>query len=843
MLYYTKTAEEIFRKLKSSEAGLSATEAENRLDKYGPNLIKIKGEPLWRKIVEPFANVFMGVLAFAVVVSLIEKAYLDATIIAAIMAANAIINYVQRFSTERVLRSLQEYQKQEVSAIRGGKIIMIESSQLVVGDIVTLNEGEKIPADLRIIKTAGLRVDEAQLTGEAMPVSKQTKALSEDKEVYERSNMLFQGSFIVSGEVFAVVVATGNSTEFGRLSHLSKRQSVKSPVQKKIDKFLSQTIIAVLALAAVAFGLSLMQGTELSESIRFVIALSVSAVPEGMPVAVSVVLVLGMRRIAAKKALARTMSAIETIGSITTIATDKTGTLTMNKLSVQKKWQPEWSSGNLAELATLSVNHRHGKMHDPLDTALSNYSIDKKVAPPSYAPLATFPFEQSVAMSGNLWHYGDTYNLTIKGAPEHVLDHCGLTEGEREEAVVKLSEMTSQGYRVIALAHQKLKKPIESLLDIKNGDGLTFVGLVAVADTLRPEARTSIERALKAGVTVRMVTGDHFETAYHIGRQLGMVTSRDQVFDSRQMQHMNEAELDEVVENTLIFSRVIPENKYKILSILKKRHITAMTGDGVNDVPALSQSDIGIAMGSGSHIAKDAGDIILLDDNFKSIIDAMYEGRTIASNIRRMLYYLLSTNAGEVLTALAALLSGWPVPLAPVQILWVNLVTDTSMVIPLGLEPGKSAKMSEKPRSPRAPVLSKFMVSRIVLVAVVMAIMAFGSFVIFSLRFDNEYGRTIAFNVLVVMQWASAFAARSDYESTFSRLRVFNGKFYIGLIIAIGLQLLALYGPLGTMLHVSEVSNYDLVTTSTIGFVVLIFIIEIHKFIGRRFFGKGSPKI
>lgn len=221
----------------------------------------------------------------------------------------------------------------------------------------------------------------------------------------------------------------------------------------------------------------------------------------------------------------------------------------------------------------------------------------------------------------------------------------------------------------------------------------------------------------------------------------------------------------------------------------------------------------------------------------------MYEGRTIASNIRRMLYYLLSTNAGEVLTALAALLSGWPVPLAPVQILWVNLVTDTSMVIPLGLEPGKSAKMSEKPRSPRAPVLSKFMVSRIVLVAVVMAIMAFGSFVIFSLRFDNEYGRTIAFNVLVVMQWASAFAARSDYESTFSRLRVFNGKFYIGLIIAIGLQLLALYGPLGTMLHVSEVSNYDLVTTSTIGFVVLIFIIEIHKFIGRRFFGKGSPKI
>lgn len=843
MLHYTKTIDETLAELNTNENGLTSSEVDNRIKKYGLNIITIKGEPLWRKIIAPFANIFMAVLAVAIVVSLIEHSLLDAVIIGVIMAVNAIIYYVQRFSTERILRSLQEYRKQTVEVIRGKKLIGIPSNELVPGDIILLSEGEKIPADARIIKETALRVDEAQLTGESEPISKQTHPLSEGKEIYERTNMLFQGSFVVSGEATAVVVATGNHTEFGKLAGLAGHVDLKSPVQKKIDKLLTQVIVAVLIMAILAFTLSIMRGISVGDSIQFVIALSVSAVPESLPVAISVVLVLAMRRMATKKALVRGMSAIETIGVITTIATDKTGTLTQNILKVQDSWEPGWSSGRMTHILALAINRRKEKTYDPLDVAFSNYTADNHVSMPKGAPMTVYPFDSAVAMSGNVWHHGNEYELAVKGSPEAILSKSDLTESEKEEAEKVLNAMTSEGYRVIAIAHLMLKKAPEKLIDLSPKDKLEFTGFVAVADAIRPEAKKAIESALGAGVTVRMITGDHFETAFHIGRQLGMVTSRDQVFDSRRIHNMDDEELEEVVNQTLIFSRVIPENKYRILTILKKRHITAMTGDGVNDVPALSNADVGIAMGSGSHIAKDAGDIILLDDNFKSVIDAMHEGRTVAANIRRMMYYLLATNTGEVLTAITALLAGLPVPLAPVQILWVNLVTDSCLVIPLGLEPGREANMKERPRTLQSPILSRFMVSRLIIVAVAMAVVALSCYVFFSKAYGHEYGRTIAFNALVVMQWASAFAARSDYRPSLSNLRVLNKPFYMGLLVAITLQLLALFGPLGAMLHVTPVAIEHLAITSLIAFGGLLTVAEMHKYIGRHFFNKGNHRM
>ena len=335
-----------------------------------------------------------------------------------------------------------------------------------------------------------------------------------------------------------------------------------------------------------------------------------------------------------------------------------------------------------------------------------------------------------------------------------------------------------------------------------------------------------------------MITGDHFETAFHIGKQLGMVETRDQVFDSRRMNVMSDEELEEVIDSIRVFSRVIPEHKYRILALLKKHNITAMTGDGVNDVPALANAHVGVAMGSGAQIAKDAGDIILMDDNFKSIVDAMREGRTIFANIRRMLFYLLSTNAGEVLVAIGALAVGLPVPLAPVQILWVNLVTDTSMVIPLGLEPGEKANMKRRPNKPNAPILGKFLISRMVLVALTMAVLTLSMYALYSDKYGHEYGRTIAFCALVVMQWANAFCTRSDDESIFKRVRVFNGKFYAGLTVAVSLQMLAIFGPIGDLLHITPVALGDLVITGVLAFVIPITLVEIHKFIGRRFFGR-----
>jgi len=840
MLHYTKTVRQTLQDLDTTENGLAVSDAAERLKRYGLNAIKVAGEPLWRKLIEPFANVFMAVLLVAAVISLWQHAVLDAIIILVIMTVSVTIYYVQRFSTERILRSLQRHDALAVEVLRDGKQIELDASQLVPGDIITVNEGDKIPADARLIEQQSLRVDESQLTGESQPIGKQIEALRGEKPLYEQSNMLFQGSFVVAGEARAVVVATGNATEFGSIAALTKDTTLESPVQRKIDKLLTQIIAVVAGIAIVAFSLSLLRGVDITESFRFVLALSVSAVPEDLPIAISVVLVLGMRRMAAKKALVRTMRAIENIGVITTIATDKTGTLTKNQLTVQATWQPNGTAKRFAELLAKSINRRAEKLHDPLDTAIQLYVEDKNVQLSKQSPMTRLPFDQTAAMSGNVWHNGSHYDLFIKGAPEHVLARSDLTDTEHEKATIELHKLTAQGYRVLAVAHQQLNRPIEAFVELKPKDKFTFAGYIAVADFLRPEAKKAIQDALKAGVTVRMITGDHFETAYHIGRQLGMVHSRDQVFDSRHMGAMSDEDLEKIVDKVRVFSRVVPEHKYRILSLLKKHNITAMTGDGVNDVPALANAHVGVAMGSGASIAKDAGDIILMDDNFKSIVDAMREGRVIFANIRRMLFYLLSTNVGEVLTMIGALLIGLPVPLVPVQILWVNLVTDTALVIPLGLEPGERSHMTRRPSRPDAPLLGKLLISRMVVLALTMATVTLSIYALFSSRYGHDYGSTIAFSALVVMQWANALSARSDDESIFRRLGTISWPFYAGLAIAIGMQLLALFGPLGQLLHVTPVTFGDLAITSFIAFVIPIALSELHKYIGRRFYARTT---
>lgn len=836
MLYYQKSTRVTLTDLNTTEHGLSDTDADERLRQHGPNTVKVQGEPLWRKLVEPFANVFMLVLGIAMVISALHGDTLDAVIIGCIMAANAIIYYVQRFSTERILRALQKHSAQAVNVLRDGKQVEVDTSQLVIGDIISLSEGEKVPADARILHAISLRADESLLTGESQPIGKQTDALHGTKEVYERSNMLFQGSFVIAGQAVAVVTATGNNSEFGQLAALTGGAGTEvSPIQKKIDKLISQIISVVAGMAVVAFILAQWRGMEFADTLSFVMALSVSAVPESLPVAISVVLVLGMRRMAARKALVRNMRAIETVGALTTIATDKTGTLTKNKLTVQETWQPTGTKANIVDAVQRTINHSAKQaIHDPLDTAFADYSTHEHAAKPTDAPVNILPFDQDVAMSGNIWKIGAELQLYIKGAPEKILASSSLTSDEHEHATLTLNKLTSQGYRVIAIATTPLKRSIDTIADIPASAKLELIGFVAIADVLRPEAKKAVHAALDAGVTIRMITGDHQETAYHIAKQLGMVTSRSQVFDSRRMNVMSDTELSDAIRDVRVFSRVIPEHKYRILSILKRHNITAMTGDGVNDVPALANAHVGVAMGSGAQIAKDAGDIILLDDNFKSIIDAMREGRIIIGNVRRMLVYLLSTNAGEALTMMGALIIGVPLPLVPVQILWVNLVTDTSMVIPLGLEPGEKHIMKSKPRNPTAPILSRYMIARMIIVATSMAALTLGFYIYYSNLEGHDYGSTIAFCALVVMQWSNAFNARSTYESVFTRLRTWNGKFYIGLAIAVFLQILAVFGPLQGLLHIHTVLISDLVITGVVAFVAPIVLVELHKLYGRR---------
>lgn len=835
MVYYNQSVESTLEDLKSTNKGISQREAAHRLKSHGLNVINVKGEPLWHKIIEPFANVFMLVLFIAALISVIQHTVIDAVIIIVIILVSAIVYYVQRFSTERILRSLKKHNAQKIEVIRGGESYIIEDTQLVPGDIVRLTEGDRVPADIRVIEVDSAQIDESVLTGESSAVTKSNATLSAKKEVYEQTNMMFQGSFMISGQASGVVTATGNHTEFGRIASLTKHspENTQSPVQKKIDKLITLVIAVVAAVSVLVFALALIRGIEVGEALRFVMALAVSAVPESLPIAITVILVLGMRRMAAKKALVRTMRSIETIGVITTIATDKTGTLTENKLSVQETWQPDGSIMDLKEAALLSINSNDSRSRDPLDLAMSGFIDKQKLASSSGKLLVKLPFDQSVSMSGNIWQRKSDLILAVKGAPEQVLDRCKMNKSDKEQSEVALKQLTGQGYRVIALATTKLSKQISSLSELKSNANMDFDGFLAIADTLRPSAKRSILAAQNAGVSVRMITGDHFETAYHIGKQLGLVSDRSQVFDSRLMSDMTESQLKKEVYSAKVFSRVTPENKFRILRILKAKEITAMTGDGVNDVPALSSANVGLAMGSGSQIAKDAGDIILLNDNFSSIVRAMKEGRVIFSNIQKMVFYLLATNTGEIVVTLGAIIVGMPVPLAAVQILWVNLVTDTSMVIPIGLEPGEKDVMSQKPVNPKAPLLNKIILTRIVIVAISMGVIVLVMYAIFSNMHDNGYGRTIAFTSLVVVQWANAFNARSMYESIFSRLKVRSRVFYIGLAISVAVQWLAIFGPLQSILHVQPVSWIDLLVTSVITFILMIAIVELHKYIIR----------
>lgn len=836
MLFYQKTTDETLAAVGGSTGGLSSKEAKKRLKKYGENSITVKGGSLWRKIIEPFWNVFMLVLIIAATIAIAKGEALDAVIILVIITVSAVIYYVQSFSTERILRALKKHDKQIVEVLRNNKAIEIPSEQLVPGDIIMLYEGQKVPADARLFYAKNVRCDESLLTGESTPVSKQTKQLHNKKEVYEQSNMLFQGSFIVSGEATVIIVATGNGTQFGKLAALAGGDQQTSPVQNKIDKLLTQIIISVAAIAIVAFGLSLLRGMEIAEALRFVLTLAVSAVPEGLPVAISVILVLGMRRMARRKALVRSMRAIESIGVITTIATDKTGTLTKNQLSVTDLWQPHERAEEsiLAQLSLLATNRGKGKLHDPLDDAMHRFASEHSAVQPSgYTLISSLPFDHRFAMSGNIWSTQNGHEAIIKGAPEHILARSSLTAKQLAACEEALKTFTSHGFRVIAVAKVKLPNAILSLEELPKNK-FTFEGFLTVEDILRHEAKSAINEAKAAGVSVRMITGDHFETAFNIGRQLGMVTHRDQVFDSRQMQKMSDAALITRVRGSFIFARVIPENKHRLLSILKKDAITAMTGDGVNDVPALSNAHVGIAMGGGSQIAKEAGDIVLLDNNFKSIITAIKEGRIIFSNIRRMLFYLLATSTGEVITMLGALLIGLPLPVATVQILWINLVTDTSLVIPLGLEPGEKHIMKTPPRKPTAPILDRFLITRIILISLSMAVLALVIFFIFLQFHSVDYARTITFSSLVVMQWANAFNARSEVQSLFTRIKVVNTKFYAGLVIAISLQMLALFGPLQGVLHVVPVDLNDLLITGVISATIIITIGELHKIHSRK---------
>ncbi len=841
MLYYNRSVKDsLIDQRVDSEQGLSLKEVKKRRAKYGENTLDIKTTPLWKKLVEPFADLFMIILVIALVLSIIQQSWTEVIVIGVDILLDVLVFYIQRFSTERVLNSLKEKTIQKITVIRSGEETEVDASELVPGDVVILHEGDRIPADGRIISESGLLTNESMLTGESEAIAKDAKAISGRKKVYEQRNMVFCGSFVITGSSKFVVTATGNDTEYGKIASLASGASVTSPIQEKINSLVIKIAAVILAVAVIVLIVQLIDGIELYNAIQFTLAMIVSAVPEDLPIVTAIILAIGAVRLAKKSALIKELRAIQSIGIVTTIASDKTGTLTENKLSVKDSWNPEAKK-------TLEKNEEFYKLiastaipldsaTDPLDTAIWNFIKNEAAYLADLKPLRTYAFDQDIKMSGNLFEdKRGNLRLTVKGAPETVLARCEkMTKAERKEAEVKLESFSNNGYKVIALASSKITHEINELNRLSSKDILHFEGFLAIADTVRTGVVDAIESASTAGVKVKMVTGDHAQTAFAIGRELGLCTDFSEVFDCSKLGDISESDLEERVSGCTIFARVTPEDKFRILNAIKKTEVVAMTGDGVNDVPALTNAHVGIAMGNSPSIVQDAGDIVLLDNNFANIVSAMKEGRVIIANIRRMLIYLLATNAGEVLATLLALFISGAQLFLPIQILWINMVTDSLMVIPIGLEPPEHEFMSQKPEAKDAPILSKILVSRMVIIAVTMAAVALGVYYFAFAHYSHDEANTLAFTALVVVQWANAFCVRGTYESAFKRLKVKNTLFILALIVAITLQALVLFGPLSIFAKTVPVDTVALIITIAVAFVAPIVVTEIHKKLAKK---------
>ena len=836
MLYYNHSVKDsLIDQRTDADLGLSMKEVKKRRAKFGENVLDIKTTPLWKKLLEPFADLFMIILLIALVLSILQQSWTEVAVIALDIVLDVAVFYIQRFSTERILNSLKEKTVQKITVVRSGEETEVDASELVPGDVVILHEGDRIPADGRIITESGLLTNESMLTGESEAIAKDAKAISGKKKVYEQKNMVFSGSFVITGASKFVVTATGNNTEYGRIASLATSSSITSPIQEKINQLVVKIAAVILATAGIVLAVQLFDGIPFFSAIEFTLAMIVSAVPEDLPIVTAIILAIGAVRLAKKQALIKELRAIQSIGIVTTIASDKTGTLTENKLAVKDTWNPETKKtlkNNEAFLATIaSTAIPLDSATDPLDLAIWSYVKAEAPYLADLKPLKTYAFDQDLKTSGNLFEdKRGNLRLVIKGAPETIFAKCTkLSKAAREAAEIHLAQFSDRGYKVIALASTKMNREINELNKLTKNDIFKFEGLIAIADSVRPGVVDAIEAAATAGVKVKMVTGDHAQTAFAIGRELGLATDFSEVLDCSKLGDLPDSDLEERVQSASIFARVTPEDKFRILNAIKKSEVVAMTGDGVNDVPALANAHVGIAMGDSPSIVQDAGDIVLLDNNFKSIVSAMKEGRVILANIRRMLIYLLATNAGEVLATLGALFISGSQLLLPIQILWINMVTDSLMVIPIGLEPPEAKFMSQKPEPKDAPILPKILVSRMVVISLTMAAVGLGTYYLALAHFTHDEANTLAFTAMVVVQWSNAFCVRGTYESALKRLKVKNALFILALLAAITLQALVLFGPLSIFAKTVPVDPLALALTALVAFTVPILVTELHK--------------
>jgi len=824
--------------------GLDVFEIKHRQERFGLNLLTPKKgkSPLVRFLLQ-FNNPLVLILLVASLVTAVLKDPLDALVIFGVVLVNAIIGYLQESHAEHAIAALAETMTTEAALIRSGQAVRLPAAQLVPGDIVQLQAGARVPADLRLVASRDLQVTEAALTGESLPVEKDAALLvPHDAVLAERRNMAYASTLVTYGGATGVVVATGDGSELGRISQLiSGAAELETPLTRKISQFSRVLLVAILVLSALTFGIGVLRGQPVVDTLMAAIALAVGAIPEGLPAALTVTLSIGVSRMARRRAIIRNLPAVETLGSTTVICSDKTGTLTQNQMTVQEiytlggvyaisgvGYQPagiiertdqgskDWSS-DAAAIETLKAgllcndsqlvetDGRWIVQGDPTEGALlvsarkGSLNTDGKTYP---ARLDSIPFDSQHQYMATLHSDGVVY---VKGAAEVLLDRCTGAlnpEGQLVDCGSQvfrqaLEVMASQGLRVLAFA--RLEKPGAQKINFDDITSLTLLGLQGMMDPPRPEAMAAIRASQQAGITVKMITGDHALTAAAIGRQIGLCQADcAAVLSGAELAKLSDAQLIEQAENINVFARVAPEQKLWLVEALQAGgHVVAMTGDGVNDAPALKQANIGVAMGiTGTDVSKEAADMILTDDNFATIEAAVEEGRGVFDNLTKYIAWTLPTNLGEGLVLLAAIVTGATLPILPIQILWINMITAAVLGFALSLEPKEPDLMRRKPRDPQAPILSAALLWRIVLVSVIILAGAFGLF-----EYELSRGaslaeaRTVAVNVVVFVQILYLFNARSLTRSPF-QLGFFSNPWAVGGAVLMALiQLLFTYLP------------------------------------------------
>ncbi len=850
--FHSKTRNQAINLLSTDPIkGLTQQEAEYRLKKYGKNKITHKKKISKLKIfLAQFKNPLIYILLVAIFISLIIKEYLDALVIAIIVLLNSILGFYQEYKAERALELLKKIASPTAKVIRNKKIRVIPAENLVPGDIIILETGEKVPADARLLKISNLKINESILTGESIPVTKTLNALPKDIEVQDRKNMVFAGTIVSYGRAMAVVTATGNKTEFGRIAFsLKDIKRDKTHLQKTLDNLTKNLGKLTIILIAVMILLGLLRNLSFVNSLMAAITLAVAVIPEGLPAVVTIALALGVQTMARNKALVRKLSAIETLGAVTLIASDKTGTMTTGEMTVTQiyannelihvtgkgyetvglfktfssKYNPE-NLHKLMETAVLCNNAQlSSRTGDPTELAL--LVVAKKAnLTTNFQRVQEFPFDSTNKYMVSLDSYKDKLNLHVKGAPEVILEKCKyvynngrikvLTEREKEKILAMNERMAKSALRVLAFAYSK----------DKTANNLIFLGLMGMIDPPREEAKEAVKLCKKAGIKVIMITGDNPTTAQAIANELGIGT---EVLTGKQLSDISQERLIHLVRQIDIFARVNPEHKVRILDALQKNNeIVAMTGDGINDAPALKKANVGIAMGiSGTDVSKDSADMILLDDNFNSIVKAVKHGRRIFDNIKKFVKLLLSANLGELGIIMGSLIVGLPLPLLPLQILWINLITDSIPAIALSVDPAEKNIMSRPPRKPKEGILDGTK-TFLILSAILMSI---SSILIFISELQNlEKARTMTLLTMILFELLLVFVVRSRTKTIFQTNLLKNRLLIVSVIIAILLQVVLIYTPLSTVFKLTSLTIYDWVK-SLIYAIIPITILEVRK--------------